>query len=191
MGQYYRIFMCEENGGNPRVYIAGDYDNCSKLTDHSYYKNEFVEVALSQLAATETNDNATRVWWVGDYADDHDIPMDKKKYKPTERAWHSDNLIKIHNGTFDFEAKLYLVNLEKKEYVDLLMAKKINTIENRRRLCVHPLPMLTAVGNGRGGGDYRGNNCEMVGEWAGDLLMVTDTVPLNYTDISNSVCFSH
>ena len=38
----------------------------------------------------------------------------------------------------------------------------------------HPLPLLTAVGNGLGGGDYHGINEEKVGSWAFDLLEVVD-----------------
>lgn len=35
---------------------------------------------------------------------------------------------------------------------------------------IHPLPLLTATSNGRGGGDYEGINMEYVGSWAGDRL---------------------
>lgn len=31
---------------------------------------------------------------------------------------------------------------------------------------VHPLPLLTSLGNGKGGGDYHGLNMEWVGAWA-------------------------
>lgn len=33
-------------------------------------------------------------------------------------------------------------------------------------LIVHPLPLLTSLGNGKGGGDYAGTNMEWVGAWA-------------------------
>ena len=38
----------------------------------------------------------------------------------------------------------------------------------------HPLPLLTAVGNGLGGGDYWGVNKEQVGAWAFDTLEVVN-----------------
>ena len=41
----------------------------------------------------------------------------------------------------------------------------------------HPLPLLTAMGNGQGGGDYRGVNMDKIGCWAGDLLHVTMLPP--------------
>lgn len=34
------------------------------------------------------------------------------------------------------------------------------------RFIVHPLPLLTSLGNGKGGGDYHGLNMEWVGAWA-------------------------
>ena len=45
---------------------------------------------------------------------------------------------------------------------------------------IHPLSLLTAVGNGRG--DY-GDECVdsyMVGAWAGNTLEITDVVPEGY-----------
>jgi hypothetical protein len=38
---------------------------------------------------------------------------------------------------------------------------------------LHPLPLLTAEGNGRGGGDFRGDDPQnLVGSWARDLISV-------------------
>jgi hypothetical protein len=36
---------------------------------------------------------------------------------------------------------------------------------------IHPLPLLTCEGNGRGGGDYRGES-DLVGRWSRDLISV-------------------
>ena len=81
MGQYYRIFICEEDGSNPRVYSSHDHgNNGAKLMEHSYYGNRFVEAALSQLVNTYRHSQPLRVWWVGDYAIEDDIPEEKKKY---------------------------------------------------------------------------------------------------------------
>ena len=48
----------------------------------------------------------------------------------------------------------------------------------------HPIPLLTAVGNGRGGGDYEGTNMAEIGIWAGDLLETQDARPNGYANIS-------
>jgi len=40
--------------------------------------------------------------------------------------------------------------------------------------CAHPLPLLTALGNGMGGGDYRGKEGkDNIGSWAFDEIYVT------------------
>ena len=38
---------------------------------------------------------------------------------------------------------------------------------------VAPLSLLLALGNGRGGGDYRGNNCKYVGSWCKTTKYIT------------------
>jgi hypothetical protein len=45
----------------------------------------------------------------------------------------------------------------------------------------HPLPILTAEGNGRGGGDYRGADEDLVGTWARDVISVEMEAPADYT----------
>ena len=44
---------------------------------------------------------------------------------------------------------------------------------------LHPIPLLTCVGNGKGGGDYRGDSMEWVGAWAFHpiALLPKGTVP--------------
>jgi hypothetical protein len=46
---------------------------------------------------------------------------------------------------------------------------------------IHPLPLLTAEGNGRGGGDYRGNYNNLCGIWSRDSISVANEVPEGYT----------
>lgn len=59
----------------------------------------------------------------------------------------------------------YIINTNKKQYIDLWMVEGIDTP-------LHPLPLLTAEGNGRGGGDYEGTNMKLVGSWARDFIKV-------------------
>ena len=60
----------------------------------------------------------------------------------------------------------YIVNETKKEYVDLW---NVPSIGGQR---IHPLPLLTCEGNGRGGGDYYGINEKYVGRWSRDFIRV-------------------
>ena len=43
---------------------------------------------------------------------------------------------------------------------------------------LHPLSLLTAEGNGRGGGDYNGPNMDMVGTWARDVISMENEAPV-------------
>jgi hypothetical protein len=48
--------------------------------------------------------------------------------------------------------------------------------------CIHPLPLLTCIGNGYGGGDYMrptpSSDYDMVGAWAWDEISIEDDSPL-------------
>jgi hypothetical protein len=66
----------------------------------------------------------------------------------------------------------YIVNHTKKQYVD-----------KRKQKLYHPLPLLTAEGNGRGGGDFKGKGEELIGTWARDVLSVEKVIPDNYTEL--------
>ena len=48
---------------------------------------------------------------------------------------------------------------------------------------IHPLPILTCIGNGRGGGDYYGTNMDMVGAWAMDRITFTEEWPVAYREV--------
>ena len=190
MGQYYRIFICEEDGSSPRVYDPSQHNTYYKLMEHSYYGNEFVGAALSQLSK-----GSLRVWWVGDYAKEDDISEEKQEFKPVTRSW-DDAYLKVNNKEFEFDAQLYLINLDTHEYIDLKVVMEQNKIP-RWGGSIHPLPLLTVVGNSRGGDDYcssSATNKDMVGAWAGDLLQVVDTIPHDdyfpYIEINTNVYFS-
>jgi hypothetical protein len=45
------------------------------------------------------------------------------------------------------------------------------------------LPLLTAEGNGRGGGDYRGENENLIGSWARDIISVEMEIPDGYDEL--------
>jgi len=66
----------------------------------------------------------------------------------------------------------------KKEYIDM------ETFRNRRdegeSLVIHPIPIMTCSGNGRGGGDYQGINMDLVGSWANDIVSLEKTIPKGF-----------
>ena len=61
------------------------------------------------------------------------------------------------------QKKSIIVNYSKKEYV------KISDCKKDKWGKINPLPLLTALGNGRGGGDYSGN-MRFIGRWAFDEI---------------------
>ena len=70
----------------------------------------------------------------------------------------------------------YVINHDTKEYVDK------NNVPDKDGWKIHPLPLLTCEGNGRGGGDFRGES-ELVGLWSRNLISVSEKLPEGYTEL--------
>lgn len=188
MGQYYEIILEDENG--ERVHydrsINGEYQ-MAKLTEHSWWLNPTMYCVCELL-----RQSAMRVYWVGDYADNA-APVNNMGEKMRDEIYHCcwgetaipAYISSLPSHTFSLsedpdaiESNLthrYLVNITKGLYIDCDAYYKRCV---RDGWCTHPLSLLTAMGNGQGGGDYHGINEEKVGSWAGDLLSVEDEVPL-------------
>lgn len=169
MGQYYNPML--EIEGNTTVYsthVDGDY-MMAKLMEHSWWANPFVLAVASKLWRIKG-----RLAWIGDYAEEGD-----KNWNPAfGEAYNgdaSDDL--VYNG-FRLEGKLFL-NHTKKEFVDL--DKYLECMEERKQEWItNPVSLLTAVGNGKGGGDFRGSLKDFIGHWAWDELEITDEDVYNY-----------
>ena len=177
MGQYYLAIILSDIKKTPeiiRMWMSPhNYNNGAKLTEHSYIGNNFVQ-AFEHLISPEGMFYMSRIVWAGDYAD----PEQNK----------SDNLYTTvsnnYNGLFqcpkshDTSSYRYIVNHSQKLYVD-----KEGCPKNKYNLIIHPLPLLISEGNGRGGGDYRGNNVELCGTWARDNIAVEKTIPNDYNEL--------
>lgn len=208
MGQYYMPIFITENGDVSTLY-AHEFDNGLKLMEHSYIGNYFVNAALSLIENTPL-----RVAWIGDYSDDpyedlYSTKMAKEDFlRHYGMAWNEKDLHKLSKDTFAARKlsslctmktnNKYLINHTEKKYVhfgEYIAASKWSekgAWENGRYnafasydMCIHPLPLLTACGNDRGGGDYReGHPCyEQVGLWAFDLLEYAAKVPKGYEKV--------
>ena len=204
MGQYYKAFVRNSEQGvtfNPQsaIYMTrhglervpdervpfGSFDDedsyfgCfsgMKLTEHSWVENDFVNGVMELIER-----NPSMVAWVGDYADE-DYDFDGRYTKEVYAcAWYDD----CHDSPFemfpDTHKDGYIVNHSKGEYIDL--AKYVEANE-KDGWCVHPLPLMTAIGNGRGGGDYRGCDEDVVGRWAMDTIEYAHEKPTGFTEIS-------
>lgn len=177
MGQGYIALILSEGKPNQSDFIRTwvnphSYNNGYKLTEHSYIGNEFVEAVEYHISSFGMF-YKSRVVWAGDYADSE--PEDKQNLYMISQT-HS-NLSKCSNPSrHDMTPFRYLVNHTKGEYVD----KKYSFDGS---LKFHPLPLLTAEGNGRGGGDYYGTDMELVGAWARDVLSMEIKKPDGFTEL--------
>lgn len=169
MGQYYKAVLLSDDGAEITGYLTPRDHNCFlKLMEHSWLGNEFVEAVERVLTSP------TRVVWAGDYAD-HEPGSPSNLYDKAAAA------TKIASPE-DVPIARYVINHDKRAYVD-----KTTVVANAGGFAIHPLPLLTAEGNGRGGGDLREGSATgeytLVGTWARNRITVADTVPDDYQEI--------
>lgn len=174
MGQYYAAVV--RDGDNVHIYTHTDsdekYRTLGKLMEHSYWYNPFV-CSLSRILYEQ---GEFRLLWLGDYASERD----PKYQELVEKAFSSESPTKKESVPHDeltLDGK-FLCNHTKKLYMDCDAYKK-----NSTNSIIHPLPLLTAVGNGLGGGDYHGTYMEAVGSWADDVLEIMDSKPDGYKQL--------
>jgi hypothetical protein len=134
--------------------------------EHSYVGNTFMSV-VEWLLSPEGYFHKARLVWAGDYAGTE--RSGETLYEMTDAA--KDRKI-TPEPTFNSEAYPFLVNHSQQLFV-----------KKPARGGIHPLSILTAEGNGRGGGDYRGYNEGMAGRWARDIVSVEKEVPEGYEEL--------
>lgn len=177
MGQYYMPII--KRGKKLRRVYSHDFGNGFKLIEHSYINNNFVNIVANNLV-----ENPAQLYWVGDYAEERDFISPYMANMIYGYAWNRKKnrrtTLEDPNENFDWDQDWYYVNMTKKKYI--LMPKP-------GYWRYSPISLLTAIGNGRGGGDYYGNN-PMVGAWAGDKVYLSTTKPeRKYEDITSSCNF--
>lgn len=178
MGQYFFPISIDQK----ECVYSHDFGNGLKLMEHSYIGNNFVNV-VEKLLAKGGKWFGNRIVWSGDYADpeldENGKPLTNvvngETYEQNLYSLYSENTIKPDVTKLKYFR--FLVNRTKKEYVDLSKVPVMDTYKwkddnGKVRTTIykiHPLPLLTCEGNGRGGGDYRGES-ELVGTWARDVI---------------------
>lgn len=193
MGQYYlTVFLAEPGvGADGAEHIratmnAHEYGSGVKLMEHSWVGNKFVS-AVEHALCPDGAFYKSRIVWAGDYSEVREHRALTSGADGTGRYAdvEPDGEKNLHALGYEQEHKQiappdrlmgeyrFIVNHTKKQYVD----KDTMRAEPRYGLRVHPLPILTAEGNGAGGGDYRGRHEDMAGLWARDVISVEKEVP--------------
>lgn len=193
MGQYYApLLFSADKPISAKSFIASVYCHdlgCGlKLTEHSYFGNAVVNTIIAKIVEL----GKARLVWAGDYAD-------KMKRMNLYNKFNDLKNIKEAKPEMTYR---YMVNHTKKECVNLDdYPRKYTTIKYEANgntfypvPCegdmLHPLPLLTCIGNGLGGGDYfpkygSTETRNYVGRWAGDVISFSDDKPDDtYTEIS-------
>lgn len=200
MGQYYKAYLkgddekvfCPHNAAFmaahglksadeiDRAMKSWDYDTPDswgsmfdglKLMEHAWMGNQFVNGVVGEI-----DGNPCAVAWVGDYADDP-TDFDGRYTEDVYRSvWCEGGLPESpFSEVPENHPSGFLVNHTKGVFLDLAEYAKRATHKpewSNGSWCIHPLPLLTAIGNDRGGGDYRSchPNIGSVGCWAMDVI---------------------
>ena len=164
MGQYYKPMSIDKM----QHLSSHDYGNGLKLMEHSYIGNNLVNTVESLLApGGEWYKN--RLVWAGDYADEEENG-DNLWTQVGDDPIEPEDMEKVESGR-------YIVNHTEREFVD-----KDDVPQDEEGWMVHPLPLLSCEGNGRGGGDYRRNNSH-IGDWARDKISIEKEEPKDFDEI--------
>lgn len=200
MGQYYKPVILKEDKKTPIGFAySHDFGSGLKLMEHSWMKNDFVGF-IESLLIKDSPFHKSPIVWAGDYADEEPFENIPKKvidalvedgYELERLQSNGANLydiasnsaVKLQSSTnmvLKSKDKRYLVNHDKKQFVD-----KTKVPKDSDGWQIHPLPLLTVEGCGRGGGDYRGDS-PLVGSWARDIISVEglkSEIPKDYTEV--------
>ena len=202
MGQYYQPIIIYPDGSFASLY-SHQYGSGLKLMEHSWIGNDFVNAVYFKIL-----DKPRRIAWIGDYSNDdyencgesytkhlsfeefmhyyNDIwgDGDKKERIPPSHYREVDLNIVNHETR-----NMFLINHDQKEFIDLGRYIERCTVKDGSLAgyCVNPLPLLTACGNGRGGGDFYASELdtgyENIGIWAFNMLELTKQKPESYHEV--------
>lgn len=168
MGQYYRAVTLGPRFGVKNVFSSWEYANGAKLMEHSYVGNNFVNAVLHEIFYQRR-----RIAWMGDYSCDdfnersYAKKLSEEKFRDIYDVVWQKKADKTGICTLP-TTDLILLNHTRQSFVDL---RKVTKADDWGFI-VHPLPLLTACGNGLGGGDYAScyPDADKVGLWAFDEI---------------------
>ncbi len=207
MDQYYvdQYYICVNL---TKKEFLTNHKGFAKLMEHSWMQNSFL-FAANYLLTPGQDWYKTRIVWAGDCMDvDLFLPKTARNKKQNLYDYAAKNyrkrfvdVYKILSNMYPKHAIAKMLEGHDKDYINFVLIGKFNEdfpyIVNHtkkeyvdKQKCppcpddytIHPLSLLTASGNGQGGGDFHGNN-QYVGTWAGDVLSAESLPPAGYKEI--------
>lgn len=177
MGQYYTV----ANMNKKEVLCIDGKFIGGKLLEISETQAE-CRAIINQIAGPWKGDT---VFLVGDYADlsETDVPYFRALRTWTDKLHlvrclydHArENFTKVDGDTEDCGYR-FIYNHARKEYIDILHCPECCDGTDWRQGYIEPLPLLIAMGNGRGGGDYYSyDDDKYVGSWCDTISSVEIT----------------
>lgn len=174
MGQYFRAVNITKG----EFLLSHDYDSFTKLTEHSYRPNKYM-IAVEGLLQKSGAWYKDKIVWAGDYAEDGlFVP---ERYKGNLYDCTCDGTFKKIKVELTKKLSKYILNHDKKQFVNM---EDLPSYDDG--WIIHPLSLLTAIGNGEGSGDFYTSDKKMlsyVGTWAGDSISAEDSFPVDYEEI--------
>lgn len=169
MGQYWKAVVLTERSeidgrNHMQVFRPRDVNEGMKLMEHAYDHNAFVAEVWCAIMDSSRFSETTRAAWVGDYSEDWYRPSDEVRYNAHREAWPAcwGLYACMHSHRYGNHEEGYILDEDRMEYIEAPELGASRGVSN--------LAILLAVGNGAGGGDYRGRFKEMAGRWAYDHL---------------------
>ena len=188
MGQYYHAVILTRRTSGPigtgtKVFT---FPGCLKLTEHSWNGNsDLAEVMHEVQELTAMADMEVRVAWVGDYSrgwyeDEERKELHEEAYIA---AWGRYLGVEPVRGHPAF-GRMYAVDDDLEEAVEIWgldYGGLMEAAHGKWWMCAWPI--LNAVGNGQGGGDYHGVNEHLAGRWAYHRQRIVRKVPYGYREL--------
>jgi len=213
MGQYYRPIILSKKNKPLSFAVCYDFASGAKLMEHSWLGNNFVGFVERQLlveprklvwagdyADEEPFESLTKEEIAQCVEDGYELDSIKKEglnlYSLTYGVAQLTHGQQVEDKyKHDFKTALpkrykYLVNYDKGEFVDKSKVPVTEVTEwegKKNEWRIHPLPLLTCEGNGRGGGDFRGDGKNLLGRWSRDTIGVTSKksdIPKDFKEIN-------
>lgn len=177
MGQYYTVANMDKK---EVLCIEGKFIG-GKLLEISETASNSLAI-LNQIAEPWKGDT---VFLVGDYANlkETDVPYfrvlrtwtDKLHLTEALYQYARDSFMQVDGCTED-QGYRFIYNHARKEYIDILHCPDCCDGTDWRQGYIAPLPLLIAMGNGRGCGDYYSHdNDKLVGSWCDTITSVEIT----------------